>query len=82
MIYFKSVLAGVVAALLAVVLWVLLAFVLPLVLPMVLARLSNDGGVGAGAASAYITSGSILAAALIGFVLGCSWQFRGRTRKA
>ena len=68
MIYLKSGMTGVIAGVLAAVLWMLVAFVMPVWLPVLLSRLSSDGG--SGASSAYITSGSILLAALVGFVLG------------
>jgi hypothetical protein len=72
MIYVKSILAGFAGALVATILWILAVFVMPLLLPVLLSRLTGSGGVG----SASITSGSILAAALIGFVAGSYWQFR------
>lgn len=65
---------GAIAGVSAAVLWVLVAFVMPIWVPVLLSRLSSDGG--SGAFSAYITSGSILLAALVGFVLGFYWEFR------
>jgi hypothetical protein len=75
MIYLKSVLVGIVAAVAASMLWTLAAFVLPILIPQLLSRLG--GGDGVGAAGARITSDSILLAALIGFVAGFYWKFRG-----
>ena len=75
MIYLKSALVGIVGAILASMLWFLAAFVLPLVLPQLLSRVGGSDGVGA--AGARITSDSILVAALIGFVAGFYWKFRG-----
>jgi hypothetical protein len=72
MAYVKSVMVGVVGAVIAAVLWVLVAFVLPVFTPLLVSRVTGSPG-GAGAA---IGSGSILAAAVIGFVGGFYWMFR------
>jgi hypothetical protein len=54
------------------------SFVLPVFAPLWISRLTNEGG---GVSSAYITSGSILVAALVGFLLAAVWAFRRyRTR--
>ena len=74
MLYIKVIIGGVAGAIGAVVLWVLVAFVLPMILPIVVMRLSASYGAGAGGAS--ISSGSIVLAALIGFVAGAYWVFR------
>ena len=72
MIYVKSVLFGIGAAIAAALLWILAVFVLPIVVPFALSRVTGAGGVGA----ASIDSGSILAAALVGFVAGFFWRMR------
>jgi hypothetical protein len=63
---------GVLTAISAAILWIVVWFVLPLVVPLVLSRFgatSGSGGVGA-----VIGSGSILLAALFGFVGGFGWM--------
>ena len=70
--YLKGGLFGLAGAIVAAALWVLVAFVLPVFLPMWMSRLRGEGGVGA----ASIGSGSILIAALIGFVIGVVWGGR------
>ena len=77
MIYIKSILVGIVAAVAVAVLWVLTIFVGPVVIPFLISRITNSGGIGA----ASIGSGSILAAGLIGFVIGFYWQFRRLSRR-
>ena len=69
MVFLKSVLFGVGGALLTAVLWFIVAFILPLYGPYLSARLRGTGGVSSG----YITSGSILIAALIGFIIAFAW---------
>jgi len=54
-----------------VVLWFIGAFILPVSAPYVVSRITGTGGV----ASAYITSDSMLVAALIGFVVGFTWKW-------
>ena len=81
MIYLKSFLFGIVAAIAASVLWVLAVFVLPIFVPILLSRVTGTGGVSA----ASVSSGSILAAALVGFAAGFYWKFartRSRSRAA
>jgi hypothetical protein len=41
-------------------------------LPFLISRVTGAGGVGA----AYVRSGSVLVAALIGFVIGAAWEMR------
>ena len=71
MVYLKSFLFGIAGAVVAVVLWFIGAFVLPMYAPYVVGRIMGTGGV----ASAYITSDSLLVAALIGFVIGFAWTW-------
>ena len=74
MIYLKSVLAGMAGALIGGLLWIAVAFVLPVWLPFIMSRMSGSSTGGVGAAS--IGSGSILLAAVVGFVAGFFWMFR------
>ena len=76
MIYARSLLAGILGGLAAAVLWMVVAFILPIAIPVVIGRLTNTGG----AAVASIGSGSILAAALIGFLIGVVWYLRAQAR--
>ena len=70
--YVKALLTGFGGALAAALFWILISFILPIFGPMLIGRLLNRGG----ASSAAIGSGSILLAALIGFVLGVWWGVR------
>jgi len=79
MIYVKSILVGIVAAVVSAVLWILAAFVMPIFVPLLMSRITGSGGAGVSAAS--IGSGSILAAALVGFVVGSSWHFRRLSKR-
>jgi hypothetical protein len=72
MVYLKSALFGLGGAALAAALWIATAFILPLYLPYLLAPIRGTGGV----SSAYIGSGSILIAALIGFIVVFAWKWR------
>ena len=78
MIYIKSVLFGTAVAIVAAILWILAFLVLPIWVPFALSRLTGAGGV----SGASIGSGSILAAALVGFAAGCYWKFRGLSRRS
>jgi hypothetical protein len=78
MIYVKSFLFGTGAAIVAAILWILAVFVVPIAVPVALSRVTGAGGMGA----ATIGSGSILAAALVGFVAGFYWKFRGLSRQS
>ncbi len=69
MMFIKSFLFGVGGAVGAAVLWIVVAFVLPVEMPYAIGRLRGTGGVSAG----YISSGSILIAALIGFLVAFAW---------
>ena len=76
MIYLKSVLFGMMAAVAACALWIL-ALLLPILVPLVLSR--GGGAGGGGAVLVGVSSGSIAAAAVIGFAAGFCWKF-ARTR--
>jgi putative flippase GtrA len=69
----KSVLFGLATAVVAAVVWLFVTFVLPVAVPFLVSRFSNDGG---GGATAYVTSDSILLAALVGFASGFFWRYR------
>ncbi|HET9833912.1 MAG TPA: hypothetical protein VFP91_19450 [Vicinamibacterales bacterium] len=71
MLYLKAVGVGIVSALLLAIAWGWAALQLPIWWQMWQQR--NQGG---GVAGAAVGSGSILLAALIGFVLGFSWIVR------
>lgn len=78
MIYVKSFLFGTLTAIAAAILWILAVFVVPIVVPFALSRLTGAGGVGA----ASIGSGSILVAALVGFVAGFFWRMRRLSKQS
>jgi hypothetical protein len=63
---------GVLTAIATAILWIVVRFVLPIVVPVFLSRIGATQS-GAGGAGAFIGSGSILLAALIGFVGGVAW---------
>jgi hypothetical protein len=71
MVYLKSFLFGVCGALLTAVLWFIVAFILPLYGPYLISRVRGTGGVSSG----YITSDSMLIAALIGFIIAFAWKW-------
>ena len=77
MVYIKAIVAGIVGALAASVLWILVAFVAPILLTVTLANFGGSGGAG----FVSIGSGSILVAALVGFVVGSLWRYRRLARK-
>ena len=77
MIYLKSVLVGIGGAVLASVLWIILAVVVALYLPYAIARIKGTGGF----SSASVGSGSVLIAALIGFIIAFAWEWH-RIRSA
>ena len=64
---------GVVTAIATAILWILVGFVLPLAVPIFLSWTGATRS-GAGGAGAVIGSGSILAAAFLGFVGGFAWM--------
>ena len=76
--YLKSVIVGVAAAVVASVIWVLAVFILPVFLPFFISRFTGSGG--SGGAMASVGSGSILAVALLGFLVGFVWNFRRASR--
>ena len=70
--YLTASLVGLATGFLAATLWVLVRFVLPIAVPMLIARLGlNQSGIGGG--TGFVTSGSIMLAALVGFVAGVVW---------
>lgn len=71
--YLKGFLFGIGGAAIAVVLWITVAFILPLYVPYLVARLRGTGGISS--AYAYVGSGSILIAALIGFIIAFAWAW-------
>ena len=70
--YIKSIIVGMTVAVFVSVMWVLAVLLLPIAIPAAIAKFSGTGG----AAVASVSSGSILAAALLGFTLGFVWHFR------
>ena len=76
MLYVKAALAGVLGAIVAAMLWVILTFVLPVAIPLLASRWRAPQGGGVGAASASISSGSILLAGLVGFAAGVYWMLK------
>ena len=68
---------GLVAAVLTAMLWIVVAFMLPIAMPFLLSRVGLDRS-GVGSASAVISSGSILLAAMIGFLCGAAWMLLKR----
>jgi hypothetical protein len=73
MIYFKGIVAGIIGALIAAVGWIVIALFLPIAAQILIDRFSNDNFGGGGA---VVSSGSVLLAALLGFVAAFYWQFR------
>ena len=76
--FLKSGIIGFAAALVAAVMWVLAVLIVPVFLPLLISRLTGTGGSGGSGAS--VGSGSILAAALVGFLVGFVWNFRRASR--
>ena len=68
---------GVLTAIATAILWIVVRFVVPLAVPIVLSRTSATQS-GSGGAGAVIGSGSILLAALLGFVGGFVWMLWSR----
>ena len=71
MAYLKSFLFGIGGAAVAVVLWITVKVILPMYVPYLIARVRGTGGISTG----YIGSGSILLAALIGFIIAFAWAW-------
>jgi len=70
--YCKSIIVGMATAVVASATWVLAVFVLPIFLPVVVSRFTGAGGMSASS----VSSGSVLAAAVGGFLVGFVWHFR------
>ena len=68
---------GVLTAIATAIVWIVVRFVLPLAVPIFLSRVGATQS-GSGGAGAIIGSGSILLAALVGFVGGFVWMLWGR----
>jgi hypothetical protein len=64
---------GVLTAIATAILWIVVRFVLPLAVPVFLSRTGATQS-GSGGAGVLIGSGSILLAALLGFVGGLVWM--------
>jgi hypothetical protein len=64
---------GVLTGIATAILWIVVRFVLPLAVPVFLSRIGTTQS-GSGGAGAVIGSGSILVAALLGFVGGFAWM--------
>jgi hypothetical protein len=75
--YLTAAAVGVVTAIATAILWIVVGLVLPLAGPMFLTRAGGTES-GSGGAGAVIGSGSILLAALLGFVGGSVWMLRRR----
>ena len=71
MISVKSFVFGIGGAVAASVLWMVFAFVLPIWAPYLIGRLRGTGGM----SGASITSGSVLLAALLGFLVAFAWSW-------
>jgi hypothetical protein len=74
--YFTAGGVGVLTGIAAAILWIAVRFVLPLAYPFFLARVGTTQS-GSGGAGAVIGSGSILLAALLGFLggfVGLLWR--------
>jgi ABC-type phosphate transport system permease subunit len=71
MVYVKALVVGIVGALLFAIAWAWAALQVPIWWQMWQQR--NEGG---GVGASYVGSGSILLAALIGFLLGFLWTLR------
>lgn len=74
--FLKSVVVGVLGAVIGAALWLFVVFFVPLFLPFLISRFTGSGGTGV----AGVGSGSILAVALVGFLLGFAWKFRRTAR--
>jgi hypothetical protein len=64
---------GILTAIATAILWIVVRFVLPLAVRLFLSRIGATQS-GSGGAGAVIGSGSILLAALLGFVGGLVWM--------
>lgn len=68
---------GVLTAIATAILWIIVRFVIPIAVPLFVSWTGATRS-GAGAAGAVIGSGSILLAALLGFVGGAAWMLSRR----
>jgi hypothetical protein len=64
---------GVLTGIATAILWIVVRFILPIAMPLFLSRIGATES-GSGGAGAVIGSGSILLAALLGFVGGFVWM--------
>jgi hypothetical protein len=64
---------GVLTGIATAILWIVVRFILPIAMPLFLSRIGATES-GSGGAGAVIGSGSILMAALLGFVGGFVWM--------
>ena len=80
MIYLKATAVGIVGAIALAAVWALSALLLPMWSQMWQQRNQVAGRVGAGGVGSWVDSGSILLAALIGFLLGFTWTIRRTTK--
>lgn len=74
----KAAAIGIVSAVLVAVLWIVAALWLPIYADMFFSYLKNEGG---SAAVAYVGSGSVILAALIGFTGGLYLTLRRARRQ-
>ena len=72
MVYLKTFLVGIGGSVVAMLLWITCALFLPIYLPFLLSRITGTGG----GSMAFVGSGSVLVAALIGCVIGAAWEMR------
>jgi hypothetical protein len=71
--YLNAAGVGVLTAIATAILWIVVRFILPIAIPLFLSRTGAIES-GSGGAGAVIGSGSILLAALFGFVGGLVWM--------
>jgi hypothetical protein len=70
-ITFKTFRFGLAGAFVAAVVWIAVTLILPIFVPYLVGQMMGAGGIGGG----YVTSNSILLAALIGFVIAFAWKW-------
>ena len=71
--YLSAAGVGVLTGIATAILWIVARFILPIAMPLFLSRIGATES-GSGGAGAVIGSGSILLAALLGFVGGFVWM--------
>jgi hypothetical protein len=76
--YLRAIGLGLLTAIGTAILWVVVSFVLPLALPFLFRTDATRSG--SASVGAMIGSGSILLAALLGFVAGFMWMLWRRSR--